>query len=163
MKKAIFLSVFLLATTSIFAQVSCDELKKENDYLKKALNITTPVKTASGTKIDFNLLKCDGNTKEQTITLTLTVVNHDANKNLQFSNANAVDVEANQYKTYTIDLGGSGVRNTIYTETPVKTIIRFTKILPSVKILKLISVVYYPDNPGPDLAAEFKDIPVVWK
>ena len=163
MKKAISFTVLIFATTiSMFGQANCDETKKENEYLKKALKVNTPAKTASGSKIDFNLLRCEGNSKEQTVTLVLTVVNHDANKIFQFSEASAIDVEANEYKTYKINLGSADTRNTIYTDTPVKTTIQFPKILPSAKILKLISVEYYSDTPGKTLAFEFRDIPVTW-
>ena len=162
MKKVISFTVLIFTTIITFAQASCDETKKENEYLKKALKITTPVKNASGSKIDFNLLKCEGNSKDQTVTLVLTVVNHDANKEFQFANASAIDVEANEYRTYKINLGSAETRNTIYTDTPVKTTIQFSKILPSAKILKLISVGYYSDTPGRTLAIEFRDIPVTW-
>jgi hypothetical protein len=163
MKKSIFILGLVLTTVSLWAQASCEEVKKENEYLKKALNINSPIKNTTAANIDFNLLKCEGDIKQQTVTVVLTLINHDATKEFQFSRANAIDVEANQWQTYSIAIGNADKRNKIYTDTPVKTVIQFSKILPSVKMLKHIGVEYYSETPGKVLEIEFKDIPISWK
>ncbi|OQP64635.1 hypothetical protein [Niastella populi] len=162
MKKATFIIVFVFQTINLLAQTSCDDLKKENEYLKKALSITTPVKTVSGPNVDFNLIKCEGDSKQQKLTVVFTVLNHDANKYFFMDKADAIDVEANQYHTTSTLIGSRSVSNTIYTETPVKASIEFSKILPSVKMLKLVSIPYALGNQV-NLAFEFRDIPVTWK
>lgn len=155
--------IMLFSVQALKAQTNCEELKKENEYLKKALKVTTPVKTVTSGKIDFNLIKCEGNTKDQTVTLTLTLVNHDANKEFQFSTAKAIDLEANEYETYNMTIGSAQTRNKIYTDTPVKVTIKFTKVLPSVKLFKLIPVEYYDDEqPGRKVGFEYKDINITW-
>lgn len=164
MNKVILLIAIILTAGSLSAQNSCDELKKENEYLRKALQITTPVKTITSSNIDFNLVKCEGNSKKQSVELVLTLVNHGANREFQFSRVTAVDIEADEFETYDIKIGSGGSRNSIYTEVPVKTIIRIKKVLPSVKILKLIAIKYYDDvTPGKTNEIEYRNISVTWK
>ncbi|MBC9912759.1 hypothetical protein [Chitinophaga varians] len=167
MKNVITLMAIMLLLPALnpmsMAQLNCDELKKENESLKKALQITTPIKTITSSKIDFNLIKCEGNTKEQTVDVMLTLVNHDANQEFQFEEAKAIDIEANEYKTFNISIGSGSSRNKIYTDTPVKVVIKFTKVLPSVKIFKLIPISYFHDAPGRSVDIEYKDITISWK
>lgn len=156
----LFSVIFLLNIQSIFAQSSnCEDLKKENEYLKKALDILTPIKIVTVSKVDFSIAKCEGNIKEQTIDLTLILTNHAANNDISFRRAVAVDIEANEYATYEINVGSGGASNKIYTDVPVKTMIKFKKVLPSVKLLKIISIEFTGSNGG----FEYKDIPVTWK
>lgn len=160
---AIIMVAALFSVESLKAQAACDDLKKENAYLKKALQVTTPTKTVTSSKIDFNLIKCEGNSKEQTVTLTLTLVNHDANQNFQFSEAKAIDLEGNEYPTYNITIGSARDRNKIYTDTPIKATFKFTKVLPSVKIFKLIPIGYYDkEQPGRSIEIEYKDLTINW-
>src|SRR5688572_16671060 len=107
MTKSIITSTFLtfvcLFNLQAFAQsASCDELKKENEYLKKALSILTPVKTVTTDKIDFNISKCEGNIKQQTVELTVVVTNHGPHSELSLRKAVAVDAEGNEFQTYQI-------------------------------------------------------------
>jgi hypothetical protein len=161
--------LFIFVTTlsiysATFGQVSCDEIKKENEYLRKALKVTTPVKTVTSTKIDFNILTCTGNTKEQTVQLILTLVNHDVSRDISFSEITAVDIEANEYKTYRIKIGSGGSNNKVYTDVPIKTIITFKEVLPGIKLLKLIAIPYYDSKAsGGKAEFEYKDIPITWQ
>jgi hypothetical protein len=156
----LFLTVMLSSVQTLIAQsADCDDIKKENEYLKKALNILAPIKTATSKKMDFLLTKCEGNIKEQTVTVTLIVTNHGPNTNLSFQKATGVDVEANEYETYGIKIGSGGSSNKVFTDVPVKTIFQYEKVLPSIKMLKLIAVEFSGNDPG----FEYKDIPVTWK
>ncbi|QEH43811.1 hypothetical protein [Chitinophaga sp. XS-30] len=161
-KPFLLLLAFAFTQLSVKAQSDCDELKKENEYLKKAIKFTTPTKTLTSSKIDFNLIKVEGNTKEQSVDIVLTLTNRDVNKNINLSKAVAIDIEANEYETYNTKIGSGGSRNKIYTDTPVKTVIRFTKILPGVKMLKLVPISYY-DESGNTVGIEFKDLTIDWK
>jgi hypothetical protein len=144
----------------IFAQsVNCEEIQKENDYLKKALHILNPVKTVTAKNIGFNISKCEGNAKEQSIYLTLVLTNHGPNTDLGLRKAIAVDAEGNEYETYQINIGSGSSNNKVYTDVPVKTIFKFEKVLPTVKLLKLIAIEFTGNNCG----FEYKDIPVTWK
>lgn len=161
-KPILLLLAFAFTQLSLKAQSNCDDLKKENEYLKKAIKFTTPTKTVSSSKIDFNLIKVEGNTKEQSVDIVLTLTNHDVNKDIGFRNAVAIDIEANEYETRDIKVGSGGSRNKIYTDTPVKAVIRFTKILPGVKMLKLVPISYYGGSTG-SISIEFKDLSIDWK
>ncbi len=149
---------------SAVAQTNCEELKKENEYLKKAMQINTPVSKVTSSKIDFNFVECKGDAKDQTITLVLMLVNHDANREFQFRVADAVDMEGNEYPYGKFSIGGRETSNTIRTEVPIKTTIVFKKVLPGVKMLKSIAISYYDDNPGPgrEPEIEFRDVAVKW-
>jgi hypothetical protein len=152
--------VLFFNVQTIFAQsVNCEDVQKENDYLKKALHILSPIKKVTAKNIDFNISNCEGNNKEQTIDLTLVLTNHGPNTDLGLRKAVAVDAEGNEYETYQIKIGSGSSNNKVYTDVPVKTIFKFEKVLPSVKLLKLIAIEFTGNNGG----FEYKDIPVTWK
>jgi hypothetical protein len=157
-----FFAIVLIQSTA-FSQSACDEVKKENEYLRKALKITTPVKTVTSLNIDFNLIKAEGNKKEQTVTLTLTILNHDANQRVSFDKAKAIDVEGNEYQTDDIYIGSSWNANTTYTDTPIKTTIRFKKVLPSTQIFKLVPINYFHEKHSSTINFEYRDITIDWK
>lgn len=154
--------LFLMNTYISNAQSNCDELKKENEYLKKSLQITTPTKTVSAVNIDFNVIKVEGNTKEQTVTLVMTFINHNANEAIQYYDVKAIDLEGNEYKGANSSIGSEGTRNTLYTDTPVKSTVTFTKVLPAVKMIKLVHIHFLYNKPL-DVEIEFKDLPITWK
>jgi hypothetical protein len=156
-------SFFLLLNFHVIsAQSNCDELKKENEYLKNTLKISTPTKTVSAVNIDFNIIKVEGNTKDQTVTLVMTFVNHNANEAIQYYGTQAIDVEGNEYKGSNHSIGSERSRNTLYTDTPVKATITFSKVLPSVKMFKLVPIHFLYNKPL-DVKIEFKDLPITWK
>lgn len=165
MKSAIVFSTLMLFSLPhlLQAQGNCDELKKEVEYLKKTLKILTPTKTISSGKIDFNLLKVEGNTKEQTVNIIMTLVNHDANRNFQFKTTKGIDLEGNEYDFSQMLLGKETYGNTLYTDVPLKCVITLKKVLPTVKMLKLVPVLYYDGEPGHSVTIEFKDLTIDWK
>lgn len=157
---AMILAMLFFNKQIIFAQsVNCEAIQKENEYLKKTLNILTPIKTVTANKIDFNILKCEGSIKEQTIYLTLALTNHGPNTDLGLRKAVTVDAEGNEYETYQINIGSGSSNNKVFTDVPVKTIFKFEKVLPSAKLLKVIAIEFTGNNGG----FEYKDIPVTWK
>lgn len=155
----IFIFLFLFTQKLSAQSPGCEEIKKENEYLKKALHILTPVKAVTSKNIDFNIYKCEGNITEQTITLTLVITNHGPNADLNFRKAIAVDAEGNEYETYAIKIGSGGSNNKIFTDVPVKSLFEFKKVLPTVKLLKIIAIEFG----GSDAGFEYRDIPVTWK
>jgi hypothetical protein len=156
----LLLTVMFSSVQTLIAQsADCNEIKKENEYLKKALNILAPIKKATSNKMDFLLTKCEGNIKEQTITVTLVITNHGPNTDLSLSKSVGVDVEGNEYQTHRINIGSESFRNKVFTDVPVKTTFTYEKVLPSVKLMKLIAI----DIGGNDPGFEYKDIPVTWK
>ncbi|RXK81042.1 hypothetical protein [Filimonas effusa] len=157
-----FFAIVLIPSTA-FSQSACDEVKKENEYLRKALKITTPVKTATSLNIDFNIIKVEGNKKEQTVTLTLTIVNHDPNQRVSFDRAQAIDAEGNEYPTDDTHIGSSWRANTAYTETPIKATIVFKKVLPSTQLFKLVAVDYFHEKHSSTIKFEYRDLTIDWK
>ncbi len=94
----------------------------------------------------------------------LSIINKDANKDFQFSKAKAIDVEGNDYNTYDINIGITSIRSPIFTDTPIKVSIKFKKVLPAMKILKLVDVKYYnPETVGRELSFQLNDLDVIWK
>lgn len=152
----------LFFSTAALSQSNCDELKKENEYLKKALKVITPEKTITAAKTDFNLLKCIGNSKEQTVDIQLTIVNKDANRDIQFFDAKGIDLEGNEYEYKKIMIGSKSIRNTIYTDVPLKTTVTLEKVLPSVKMLKIVPLKFLNEKGGTS-TIELKDLAIEWK
>lgn len=161
-KKSFLVLVSLFCCSISYGQTNCDELKKENDYLKTALKLSTPVKTVTAEKIDFNLIKCSGNKKDQTVDLTMTLLNHDVNRDFQFLELSALDAEGNEYKSERINIGANGVRNKLYTDSPIKTKVQFLKVMPGTAFLRTVVVRYIGENSsGKDF--EFKSVAVTWE
>ncbi len=154
--------IFLFAFHIAIAQTNCDDLKKENEYLKKTLQINTPTKTVTTGKIDFNLIKCEGNTKDQTISVVFTLVNHAANRRILIDPAKAIDIEGNEYRSDKISIGSGDQHGDLYTEVPIKTVVRLIKVLPEVKILKIVPLKFYDPAAG-HFEVELKDLPISWK
>ncbi|MCM5528021.1 hypothetical protein [Parasegetibacter sp. NRK P23] len=162
MKSSLLLSGFFLffCTMPLFAQpTDCKELLQENEYLRKTLKILAPVKSANFENIDFSILTCEGNIKEQTIRLTLLITNRAANTEISFRKSNVVDIQGNEFESSGINIGSGGFRGKVYTDTPVKAVFEFRKILPATKLLKLIAIEFTGNKGG----FEFKDIPVTWR
>lgn len=165
MRPIAVLSCFFVFTCQIvIAQTNCDELKKENEYLKKSLQINTPTKTVTAAKIDFHFIRCEGNTKAQTINVILTLVNHDANRSILVDPIRVVDVEGNEYRSEEVLLGTQDRSNDLYTDTPLKTVIKISKVLPAVKMLKILPINFFDPAPGTGhFSLELKDLPITWK
>jgi len=160
---SVLATLFILTSFQVLkAQTNCDELKKENESLKKSLQINTPTKTVTSNKIDFNLIKCEGNTKDQTVSVTLTLVNHDANRSVLMDPSKGVDVEGNEYRSDKILIGSGDHSNDLYTDVPLKTVIRLAKVLPSVKFLKIVPISCYDPAAG-HFKVELKDLTINWK
>lgn len=139
------------------------KLQAENDYLRKSINVLKPIKTLEQDDFEVRLLKCDGNIKEQTITVTLALTSHKANSEFQFSSGQIIDLQGKDFKTYERYLGKEKDRNKLYTDTPLEATLRFSQVLPSIKILKLFSVGYYSVGLFKEGSFEFKDIDINWK
>ena len=175
MKITSLLLTFLLSSAS-FAQnlntlkadlAACNangqKLQEENDYLKKSINILKPIKSLEQDNLEVNLLKCEGNIKEQTIIITLALTSHKANSEFQFNSSQIIDLQGKDFKTFEMYLGKERNRNKLYTDTPLEAKFRFNQVLPSIKILKLFSAGYYSVDLFKEGSFEFKDINVNWK
>lgn len=139
------------------------KLQEENDYLRKSLNVSRPVTAFEQDDIEVKLMKCTGNIKEQTITVVMVLTSHKPNGDFQFRSSQAIDLQGKSFEQYYIQLGGLSSRNRLYTDTPMEAVIKFTQILPSTKILKLINVFYHGVGLFSAGSFEFKNIDINWK
>ncbi|MHB8258917.1 MAG: hypothetical protein ACYDCN_01590 [Bacteroidia bacterium] len=176
--KSILMSMFIMTLTATQAQTKtpatkqttptnqCDELKKENEFLKKELDIRTPIKTVSQNDLEIKLVSAKGNIKTQTIKLDFLITNKANIRQFIISRLNQkfVTVEGTLIpitKNYTID----GID--LATDIPIKTTVEIGTILPKNTILKLVSLGYMINAinsiGGDTYTAAFTDIPVEWK
>ena len=163
------------------------KLKFENANLKKGIiarsPTTAPVQVTGGQmggatppapmqdgqqqtvqKVDFALVKCQGNTKAQTVTVTLLLTNRAANQDVQFVNAKAIDDQGDEYQTYDIHVGSGGARNSLATSVPVKAVFIVPKVLATTKVFRLFSTpVYDNSSPGREINIEFRSVSISWK
>ena len=115
-------------------------------------------------KVKFTLVKCQGNAKSQTVTVTLLLTNAAANRDLQFEKVKAVDAQGEEYQTFDIHIGAGGIRNNLATGVPIKTVFVIPKVLQTTKSLKVLSCSIYDNaNPGRTVGIEFRDVAVAWK
>jgi len=142
---------------------SIKALSKENEYFRKSLNILKPIKSVEQGGLTFNLTKCEGNIKEQTITLTCFIINHKANSEFQFEKANLTDIQGNNFLSYDFKIGNQDVRNMLFTDTPLGTKITFKNVLPSTQMIKMIGLSYYGTGLFEKGTFIFNDIAVAWK
>lgn len=161
MKNLLTISLILFGLFARAQTKDCADLAKENQYLRSALNIQKPVITAQAENIDFNLIKAEGNKNSDKIMLQFVLTNKGTDKEFQFASASAIDVEGNEIKAGNINIGSSGIRGKLFSNTPVKATIEL-KTTPTTLILKLINIEYY--NPeGQTLNLKLQDVDVKWK
>ncbi|MEG1591671.1 transposase [Chryseobacterium sp.] len=104
MKKFLFLTSLLTASI-LFAQTECDKIKtenkilsSENDYLKKALSINTPLLQSEKENTLYQITKVTGNKAGKSIEITFLISAKDENKNLIIEDISIIDIEGNEYK-----------------------------------------------------------------
>lgn len=85
--KNLILATILFVTTLLNAQTKtvdtpnpCDELKKENEALKKSLNINEPITILTDNDIEFKITKVKGDIKTQMVTIELLLTNKIKNR-----------------------------------------------------------------------------------
>ena len=171
--KSVYIILLCLLTSTTFAQSTQNtdqtktellKVKEENAYLKKSLKIGEPIKEVNSDNIDFKLLKFEGDSKNQTITATLTLKTSAANWYV-FSNIKSIiDIDGNEYKlkSYTIGASSSNDKIAFNTDVPIKCTYTFEGILPEVKMIKLFKF-DYTHRDGEKYFVEFRDLSVDWK
>jgi hypothetical protein len=177
---ALILSIGTLAaqtkstTTTKSSQTSdpCETLKKENESLKKSLNISEPITTETFGDIEFKIIKVKGDKKTQMVTIDVLMTNNIQNRE--------VKLNKNFLKLVTVDgdvfqLGGFIVAGTSYatnaylnTGVPIKSSFSFGTMLPSNEYIKLFNFAFTILHPqdfyqSKDWAIEFKDLKIDWK
>lgn len=171
--KAFFFLTMMLCTLLSRAQTTpdcdkvkaeLDKVKTENEYLKNSLKIGKPMNTITSDKIEFKLLKAEGNSKSQTVTFTFVLTTSAANWYINSAVKSIIDIDGNEYKLKSFTNGASDWDKSIdlITDVPIKTTYTFGGILPAVKMIKLFKY-NYSHQWGEPHAVEFRDIPIDWK
>ncbi len=128
----------------------------------------TQRQTAYG--VEYALVKCQGNAKAQTVTLTFLLTNSAANQVRKITGLKAVDEQGDEYAVagYQAKLGsGSSVYTTLATGVPVKAVVVVPKILPKTKSFRLVTLTMYgeghPASPaGGNIDLEYRNVAISW-
>lgn len=183
MKAKTILAVCILSIGTLTAQTKptaksnqasdpCEALKRENESLKKSLNINEPIATETYGDIEFKIVKVRGDKKTQIVTIDIVMTNNIQNRE--------VKINKNFIKIVTVDgdvfqLGGSIVAGASYstnaylnTGVPIKSSFSFGTMLPSNEYIKLFNFAFTILHPqdfyqSKDGAIEFKDLKIEWK
>jgi hypothetical protein len=159
-------------TTTIKSTTSvnnCDEIKKENEFLKKTLKIQEPIKFYEDEDLEIKIIAAKGNLKTQIIKIDYLITNKKRIKTITMDarNEKYISVEgemiplAKGYTVYNTELN---------TDVPVKTSVEIGTILPENTTIKLITLRYILTDAtkvvygfSPSIIAEFKDVQIDWK
>jgi len=171
--KKILITLLICGINALsYAQTSqnCDQVKKElikvqdeNKYLRNSLKINEPIKEITSDNINFKLIKVDGDSKAQTITMTVTLKTSAANWYIMSSVNSIIDIDGNEYKLKSFMVGASDFRSIkLNTDVPIKCTYTFGGILPAVKIIKLFKF-EYTHSAGEPYSVEFRDLTVDWR
>ncbi|MDJ0365730.1 hypothetical protein QMK33_11255 [Hymenobacter sp. H14-R3] len=114
-------------------------------------------------KVDFDLIKCQGDTKAQTVTITLVLTNAVASQAVQFVRVTAIDEKGETYKTLNIHVGAQGQQRTLATGVPVKATFIIPQVLPFNQVLRIISCPIQAAGSYPATNIEFRDVAITWQ
>jgi len=178
MKKHILASAIFFCGLS-YAQSNCDNVKlentnlkseiqfvkTENDYLKKVLEINTPILESEKNNNDFRITKVTGNKADKTISITFLVKAKDENKTMFIQDISIIDLEGNEFK---VDLmSSSNSIPKLATNVSIKTTFTFKDISDQPLLIKLFrfSTRNEPTGRAMDWTnskLEFRDLKVNW-
>lgn len=178
MKKSFPLTIVLIVLSSLqsaFAQSSnCDDIKKENEYLKKTLNLNKPIKEVKSEDLIFSITKIEGNSKMQTLTIELLVTSKGRNlENFTSRVKSIIDINGTEYTLDNAYIGTEDTKYFAYTnlfrDTPLKCKYIFKGIQPEVKVIKMFNYPFEYHILGTNSfdrvkeKVEFKDLNIAWK
>lgn len=173
--KYYILCIGLLCTGLISrAQSTCDDVRKENEYLRKALLLKAPVKEIKSEDLTFVITKVEGNSKAQTVTIELTVTNKGRNLETFTSRVKSIiDITGTEYLLSNAYIGAQDARffahADLLRDTPLKCKYTFKGIQPEIKIIKMFRYPFEYHLPGTNSfdrvkeSLEFTDLNIVWK
>jgi hypothetical protein len=174
MRSTILTMMFCLSSLLSSAQPSCDSVKKENTYLRKALDLNKPLKEAQNGDLTFSIVKVTGDSKEQAVTIEVLIKN--AGKNLESfgSEVKSIsDPNGNVYKLYAAYVGQekvySSMHEKLYRDAPLKCKYIFRGIEPETKMIKIFPFPVKYHIPGTNSfdfveeSIEFRDFTITWK
>jgi len=150
----------------------CELLKKENELLKKTLNIGEPIISKVYGEVEFKIVKVRGDKQTQMVTIDVLMTNLVQNRSLSvnMSLVKIVTLEGDVLKLKNSVIGGDGYAADVYlnTDVPIKSTFSFGTMLPTNEYIKLFNLAftilhpndYQQNNKG---AIEFKDLKIDWK
>jgi len=170
MKKNLLFSAILFS--GLFYTQTCESiktentnLKTENNYLKKVLEINTPILESEKDNNNFKILKVIGNKTDKTITIIYLVDSKDVDKNLVIQDISIIDLEGELYK---VDLyKSSNTYPELSTNVPMKLHFSFKDISNNPSLIKILrfrvnsslkSNTFKKSNAN----LEFRDLKVNW-
>ena len=167
MKKITLLFVlFFTFQNFLFSQrtLDCDALKRQNEYLRKALNLNTSLSSSGFELIEFDIVKCEGNSSRKTITISLLVTNKDETKSSSGENFKIYDLNGNEYQASNVKLGiENWSRYTMPNDIPVKCTVIFENIQDEILFVKSFSFNITSYKSYKTKWVGFKDLKVEWK
>jgi hypothetical protein len=173
--KASFLTMMLCCASLLsFAQATCDSIKKENIYLRKALNLNEPIKEAKKGDLSYAIVKVTGDSKAQTVTVEILIKNSGKNLESFGSQVNSIsDLNGNTYRLDAAYAGDERVFGSMFVnlfrDAPLKCRYIFKGIEPEVKMIKLFNFPVKYHVPGTNSfdfveeSVEFRDFSINWK
>jgi len=167
MKKITLLFVlFFTFQNFIFSQrtLDCDALKRQNEYLRKALNLNTSLSSGGFELVEFNIVKCEGISMSKTIVITLLVTNKDEIKKISGENFKIYDLNGNEYQPSNVKLGIERFYwYTMSKDIPVKCTAIFENIQDEILFVKSFSFEITTDKSHKRTRIDIKDLKVEWK
>ncbi|MBK6834100.1 MAG: hypothetical protein IPG89_07420 [Bacteroidetes bacterium] len=151
---------------------SCGLLKKQNETLKKILNLGEPLIYKINNDVEFKITKVRGDIQTQMVTIDILMINLVENRELSVTNQylKIVTLEGDVLKLSSSVVGGTGYATNVYLNTsiPIKSTFTFGTLLPSNEYIKLFNFAftilhpqdYHQNKTG---AIEFKDLKIEWK
>ena len=147
---------------------NCYTLQKENDSLKKTLDLNTPITTINSNDFDFKLTKVRGDLKTQLVTFEILITNNSINRKLSIikekSNIVTMEGDALQIKNYKLPASGTDHVMMIFElskNIPTKCTFTFGEILPTSIYIKLFKLNYLMKELQETI--EFNDLKIDWK
>jgi hypothetical protein len=140
------------------------EQKADKIVVSPAPVVTQPLQTTISDNIEFKLTKVEGNSKAQSIKITMVLTTSAANWYIMSHVESIIDPEGNEYrlKSYTIGASDYFEKVDLKTGVPIKCTYTFGGVLPDVKRIKLFNY-SYTHSWGEPFAVEFRDVLVDWK
>lgn len=184
---AVTLGLLGHAATAQTTTDDCAKLKLDNDRLRfenanlrqgvtvRSLTTAAPHTTSqpgdelalmqhqTAHQIDFYLIKCQGNTKAQTVTITVVLTNEAASQAVQFVRVSAIDEKGETYKTLDIHVGTQDKQGTLAPGAPVKATFVIPQVLPFNQVLRIVSCPIQAAGNYPAVNIEFRDVAITWQ
>ena len=173
MKNTIFLLAIALTSVQLSAQSTCEDLRKENEYLKRALLLNNPVIEVRNGDLNFSIVKVEGNSRNHVVTIEIIVKNKRRNIEAFAAKVKSiVDINGMEYQVDKAYIGLKDATTFAFTDlrknTPLKCRYVFKGVQPVVKALRLFNYPVEYHIPGADAFdfenknAEFKNLSIVW-